>query len=61
MAQPSDATYLRERARSSRTAAHDATDVCARSAHSRLATAYEIRSQEAEAGSEKGGGTTFLT
>ena len=52
MAQPSDATYLRQRARSSREAALDATDICARSAHARMAKAYEVRSQEAEAASD---------
>ena len=54
MTEPSEATYLRQRARSSRTAALGAVDVCARSVHARLATAYERRSQEAEAVADTG-------
>ena len=54
MDQPSEAIYLRQRARSSRMAALDATDICARSAHARMATAYEARSKEAEVASDIG-------
>lgn len=52
MSHPSEATYFRQRARSLRAAALDTTDICARSANGRMAIAYEIRSQEAEAGSD---------
>jgi hypothetical protein len=49
MAQPSEAAYLRQRALSSYTAALEATDICARSVHARLATAYDDRARAADA------------
>lgn len=48
MTQAFDAAYLRRRLQSSRTAAFDATDVCARSAHIRIAAAYELQLRDAE-------------
>ena len=48
MTPSSEAIYWHERAQSSRTAALDTIDICARSAHTRMAAAYDIRSKEAE-------------
>lgn len=48
MIQRTEAVYLRQRARSSHIAATEAADRTARSAHARLALAYDDRAQAVE-------------